>query len=189
MTPTAQLPHSIPKRIPRSIDNGSLVLQEMLGVGAYGSVCRALQVHTGQKRAVKCLNNMGLNSRQRAFQTQEADLHALVSGHPNIITLHKVLEEDDCLYMVLDCGVEGDLFYTITERGGYVGNDKAIKSVFGQIVSAVMHCHSKGVYHRDLKPENIIMFGTTVKLADFGLATAEPISTDFGCGSTFYLSP
>jgi len=33
------------------------------------------------------------------------------------------------------------------------------------------------------------MFGKSVKLVDFGLATSEPISSDFGCGSTFYLSP
>lgn len=33
------------------------------------------------------------------------------------------------------------------------------------------------------------MFGQSVKLVDFGLATSEPISNDFGCGSTFYLSP
>ncbi|GJJ77825.1 hypothetical protein EMPS_10184 [Entomortierella parvispora] len=33
------------------------------------------------------------------------------------------------------------------------------------------------------------MFGQTVKLVDFGLATTEAESSDFGCGSTFYLSP
>ena len=33
------------------------------------------------------------------------------------------------------------------------------------------------------------MFGSTVKLVDFGLATTEKTSSDFGCGSTFYLSP
>ncbi|KAG0244966.1 hypothetical protein BGX31_008317 [Mortierella sp. GBA43] len=188
MTPTVQ-PHSASKRTPRSIGKGSFVLQDILGVGAYGSVHRALDVRSGQKRAVKCLCNLGLSSRQRAFQNQEADLHAMVSGHPNIVTLHEVIEDDDCLFMVLDCGDEGDLFSTITERGGFVGNDAAIKSVFAQIASAVMHCHKKGVYHRDLKPENIIMFGNTVKLIDFGLATSDRISTDFGCGSTFYLSP
>ncbi|KAG0341264.1 hypothetical protein BG004_006098 [Podila humilis] len=188
MTP---MPHLATQasQLPLSIDNGSIVLQEMLGVGAYGSVYKATETHSGQTYAVKCLSKTGLDPLQRAFQTHETTLHTLVSGHPNVATLHKIIEEDDCLYMVLDCGVEGDLFYTITERGGFVGNDVAIKSIFDQISSAVLHCHSKGVYHRDLKPENIIMFGQSVKLVDFGLATTEPVSSDFGCGSTFYLSP
>ncbi|KAG0201949.1 hypothetical protein BGX28_005393 [Mortierella sp. GBA30] len=189
MAPSLQSPISCKRSQPRTIDNGSLIFRDMLGVGAYGSVYKAVDAASGQLLAVKCLSASGLDSRQRAFQTHEAELHGLVSGHPNIATLHKIIEEDGCLYMVLDCGMEGDLFFTITERGGYVGNDLAIKSIFGQIASAVLHCHSKGVYHRDLKPENIIMFGSSVKLVDFGLATSEPISSDFGCGSTFYLSP
>ncbi|KAF9097660.1 hypothetical protein BGX29_003388 [Mortierella sp. GBA35] len=188
MTPS--LPTFAPAiQLPLAIDNGQLVLQDMLGVGAYGSVYRAIDTQTHQIYAIKSLNKAGLDMRQRAFQSHEAQIHAGVSGHPNIATLHKVVEENDCLYMVLDCGVEGDLFYTITECGGFVGNTMAIKAIFGQIVNAVLHCHSRGVYHRDLKPENIIMFGRSVKLVDFGLATTEPISSDFGCGSTFYLSP
>ncbi|KAG0287819.1 hypothetical protein BGZ96_008304 [Linnemannia gamsii] len=188
MTPS--LPTFFPAiQLPLAIDNSQLVLQDMLGVGAYGSVYRAIDTQTLQNYAVKSLNKAGLDSHQRAFQNHEAQLHAQVSGHPNIATLHKVIEENDCLHMVLDCGMEGDLFYAITERGGYVGNTVAIKAIFSQIANAVLHCHSRGVYHRDLKPENIIMFGHSVKLVDFGLATTEPTSSDFGCGSTFYLSP
>lgn len=69
--------------------------------------------------------------------------------------------------------------------------DSLIKSVFCQILDAVEFCHSYGIYHRDLKPENILCLqgGNKVVLADFGLATGEKSSTDFGCGSTFYMGP
>lgn len=69
--------------------------------------------------------------------------------------------------------------------------DGLIKKVFCQILDAVEFCHSYGIYHRDLKPENILCLqgGAKVVLADFGLATGEKSSSDFGCGSTFYMGP
>lgn len=75
-----------------------------------------------------------------------------------------------------------------TERAAM---DSTIKKVFCQILDAVDFCHSYGIYHRDLKPENILCLqsGAKVVLADFGLATGEKMSSDFGCGSTFYMGP
>jgi serine/threonine protein kinase len=59
-----------------------------------------------------------------------------------------------------------------------------------QIISALAHAHAHQVFHRDLKPENILVAGDgSLKLADFGLATKERISNDFGCGSSFYMAP
>ncbi|KAF1826498.1 Pkinase-domain-containing protein [Dissoconium aciculare CBS 342.82] len=165
-------------------------LTDVLGVGAYGTVYRAHDLLTNVEYAVKALPKVGLDDRQRRFQDREIQLH-YECQHPNIVALHQTLETSDCTYVVLEFCPEGDLFAKITEESQYVGDDVQARNVFLQILSAVQHCHSRGIYHRDLKPENVLVKdnGRTVKLADFGLATQDHITSDFGCGSTFYMSP
>lgn len=174
----------------------SLKLIGIIGTGAYGVVYLAVDVKTGIRYAVKTLSKFNsdgspLDQRQVAFQHRELRLHYLASAHPNVVSMHKIVDDPDCIYVVLEYCPEGDLFLNITERGQYVGKDELAKDVFLQILDAVEHCHTLGVFHRDLKPENVLVsnHGRTVKLADFGLATSSPRSEDYGCGSTFYMSP
>lgn len=175
---------------------GSLQLTGIIGTGAYGVVYSAVDTKTHVRYAVKCLSKFNadgtpLDRRQVAFQTREIRLHYLASNHRNVVSILKIIDYLDCIYVILEYCPEGDLFYNITERGQYVGKDELAKSVFLQILDAVEHCHSLGIYHRDLKPENVLVSdgGETVKLADFGLATSTERSEDYGCGSTFYMSP
>ncbi|KAI1259629.1 Pkinase-domain-containing protein [Xylariaceae sp. FL1019] len=174
----------------------SLQLVGIIGTGAYGVVYLAIDVSTNIQYAVKTLckfnaDGSPLDRRQLAFQHRELRLHHLASAHPNVVSMHKIVDDPSCIYVVLEYCPEGDLFLNITERGQYVGRDDVVKSVFLQILDAVEHCHTLGIYHRDLKPENILVsnHGETVKLADFGLATSNDRSEDYGCGSTFYMSP
>lgn len=170
---------------------GRLELTSILGVGAYGVVYTAVDLHTHTPYAVKALTKLGLEPRQRRFQQREIRLHYLASQHPNVVSLVRILDSLDCTFVVIEFCPEGDLFSNITERGHFVGNDLLAKHAFLQILDAVEYCHSIGIYHRDLKPENILVtdHGRTVKLADFGLATSDAYTSDFGCGSTFYMSP
>lgn len=170
---------------------GWLQLTGVLGVGAYGVVYTAVDLRTNTPYAVKALNKSGLEPRQRKFQQREIQLHYQASYHPNVVSLVKVMDAPDCTFVVIEFCPEGDLFSNITEKGKYIGNDELARSVFLQILSAVEHCHDQGIYHRDLKPENVLVtdHGMTVKLADFGLATTASVTSDYGCGSTFYMSP
>jgi serine/threonine protein kinase len=168
-----------------------LELTSILGVGAYGVVYTAVDIRTNIPYAVKALNKTGLDSRQRKFQQREIKLHHLASHHPNVVSLVRIMDSVDVTFVVIEYCPEGDLFSNITERGQFVGNDLLAKGAFLQILDAVQFCHSIGIFHRDLKPENILVTdnGMTVKLADFGLATTDHFTSDFGCGSTFYMSP
>ncbi|TNY18928.1 kinase-like domain-containing protein [Rhodotorula diobovata] len=196
------------------IDNSSphtgvshLEFVSVLGLGAYGVVYLARDIAARPSLyptsrahpelgnlplyAVKCLNKVGLDVRQRSFQQREINLHYAASQHPNVATLYNVIDDETCTYVVLEFCDEGDLFGMITDRQRYLSDDDLIRRVFLQIVDAVEYCHANGIYRRDLKPENILCLddGEKVMLADFGLATGERMSGDFGCGSTFYMSP
>jgi serine/threonine protein kinase len=147
--------------------------------------------------AVKVLSNSHLTPRQLQFQQRELNLHHLVSSgtpstpaHPNIVSLRKVISTSTLVYVILEYCDGGDLFTGIVEQRRYINNDALISRAFLQIVEAVEACHAKGVYHRDLKPENILVGKRGVmKVADFGLSTSEAVTSDFGCGSSFYMSP
>ncbi|XWW96105.1 hypothetical protein V2A60_004075 [Cordyceps javanica] len=193
--PVRCVPLAPEQRLGRLLE-GKLQLTDILGTGAYGVVYSAVDIKTGIRYAVKCLSKFNvdgtpLERRQVAYQQREINLHYKASAHANVVSIHKIMNDVDCIYVVLEYCPEGDLFLNITERGHYVGNDLLAKQAFLQILDAVEHCHKLGIYHRDLKPENILVTdrGETVKLADFGLATAEDRSEDYGCGSTFYMSP
>ncbi|KAI8390131.1 kinase-like domain-containing protein [Blakeslea trispora] len=168
-----------------------LEITKVLSIGAFGKVHLARHTQTFKQYAIKSLPHTGLDHRQLAFQRNEIALHSYLSDHPHIIRLEKVVQTPEYTHAVLEYGSEGDLFSAITEKGLYYGNHELICSVFLQLIDAVRYSHQQHIYHRDLKPENVLVFdhGRTVKLADFGLATTDTISTDFGCGSTFYFSP
>lgn len=171
---------------------GLIQLVEVLGVGAYGVVYRGVHVHDPRLQfAVKALNKVGLEPRQRAFQQREIQLHHQVSEHPNVVSMFEIIDTPDCTYVILEFCPGGDLFSRITDQAFYAGQEPLIRNAFLQLLDAVAYCHSIGIYHRDLKPENILVAedGLTLKLADFGLATQDHLSPDFGCGSTFYMSP
>ncbi|OAA58531.1 protein serine threonine kinase [Niveomyces insectorum RCEF 264] len=176
---------------------GSLQLTGIIGTGAYGVVYEAVDVKTRVRYAVKALSKLNpdgtpLEARQIEYQTREIRLHYMASAHPNVVSMLKIIDVyPDCLYVVLEYCPEGDLFYNITECGQFVGKDELARRVFLQILDAVQYLHHAGIYHRDLKPENILVAdrGETLKLADFGLATPCDRSEDYGCGSTFYMSP
>jgi serine/threonine protein kinase len=180
-------PTSVTSLAGQSIDNGRLTLIKMIGTGGYGAIYHAIDTRTRASYAVKVLEK---RSNQR--WTREAHLHLKVSSHPNVVTLHKILDDSgDLVYLVLDYCPGGDLNTMLMNTRIFAGENDLLKSVFLQIVGAVAHCHSKGIYHRDLKPENILCSkdGSRVFLADFGLASQSTSSTSFAVGTSQYMSP
>ncbi|KAI0701361.1 kinase-like domain-containing protein [Cytidiella melzeri] len=184
-----------PPPIGALIDNGALELVEILGYGGYGIVYRAIDTYSSHPTsyAVKCLphSNKRSSTRQRQLHIREITLHQLASAHPGVVTLHRVIEDSQYTWIVMDYCGDGDLFTQILHNRRYLGQNDLIREVFLQLLDAVDYCHSLNIYHRDLKPENILCFDDGLRLAvtDFGLATTEKMSTEFRTGSVYHMSP
>ncbi|KAF9918003.1 hypothetical protein FBU30_000412 [Linnemannia zychae] len=193
---------------------------DVIGYGTYGSIYLAKTIPTTpgmtpEYKAVKCLSKKGLTQTQLLLQRQEIDLHLSLSSptngqHPHIVDMSSVIETQDSLFLIMEYCPGGDLYdaitsqYSATRDSGVdiapivnssnrcldVHSDSSVLDAMTQIISAMVHSHSRQVFHRDLKPENILVASDgSLKLADFGLATRERISNDFGCGSSFYMAP
>lgn len=176
------------------IDDDSLKLVEILGVGGYGVVYRAEDTYCDPPAsyAVKCLMHTPERSqRQRQVHIREIALHQIASAHPNVATLHRVYEDEGFTYIIMEFAPDNDLFTQILNNCRYLGEDQLIRHVFVQLLDAVEYCHSMGIYHRDLKPENVLCFedGLRVAVTDFGLATTDKLSDEFRTGSIYHMSP
>ncbi|KAF9345260.1 hypothetical protein BGX34_004896 [Mortierella sp. NVP85] len=191
----------------------SYQILDVLGYGTYGSIFLAKTVSSipgfiPEYKAIKCLSKKGLTPNQLLLQRQEIDIHLSLSSatngyHPHIVDMSSVIETKDSLYLVMEYCAGGDLYDAITSQHAGVRDaavdfgraldchsDASVLDAMAQIISALAHAHAHNVFHRDLKPENVLVASDgSLKLADFGLATKERLSNDFGCGSSFYMAP
>lgn len=166
---------TVPDLSLKIIDAGRLQLLNVLGAGAYGTVYRARdRMITNEKPvfyAVKVQPLVSRNSSRGTIQMREINFHNVVSAHPNVVTMHRIVQDETYLYIVTDFCPGGDMF--------------------DMLIDGVHSCHEQSVYHRDLKPENVLLNKERNQLyvADFGLATRNISSNSFGAGSAYYMSP
>lgn len=164
-----------------------LKILSIIGYGSYAVVYKAEDLTTGNLYAVKCIVKQGLNSFQLSLQYREVELLSQLSSHPNIITLHHVIDTPDHLFLVLDL-CECDLFEAIVHEHGF--SPEETQRIFLTLIDTVDYLHAHGIYHRDLKPENILFTPNgEIKIADFGLACRDTWSRDFDCGTLRYEPP
>ncbi|XP_031495576.1 calcium-dependent protein kinase 26 isoform X1 [Nymphaea colorata] len=170
------------------------LLGEQLGWGQFGVIRSCSDKLTGEILACKSIAKDKLVTLEDVRSVKlEIEIMARLSGHPNIVDLKAVFEEEDYVHLVMELCAGGELFHRIDKHGAFSESDAAV--LFKQLMEVVMYCHDKGVVHRDLKPENILLATTSksspIKLADFGLATYIRPGTCLNgvVGSPFYIAP
>ncbi|KAI9877057.1 MAG: hypothetical protein M1830_004907 [Pleopsidium flavum] len=165
-----------------------------LNHGSFGMVFMAKDTKTEDLVAIKCLTKASSTNVCPSVLTiddrsDELACHARLGYHPNIVNLIHSFETGAHLYLVLEFCTMGDLYEAIRLGRGPLETEH-VRDFMLQLVDAVTYMHSKGLYHRDIKPENTFLAQDgSLKLGDFGLATADTWSYEVSVGSDRYMAP
>lgn len=190
--------------------NGKVADQDREPDSGYGSSLslELMPSHCANEAVSESSSDSALDLMRR-----EACIHGSIDAHPRITQFVTAFEDSDCAYLMTE--LYDDDLYNFIQRGAgpasarheeesaqWVGNeilenDEAVRTLFLQLIEAVEHSHSHGIFHRDLKPENVLLdfkdvtspLGFGIKVADFGLATRATFCKDLACGTRGYLPP
>ena len=91
-----------------------------------------------------------------------------LSPHPGIIKLCEVLYDQPTGRLALVFELMDMNMYELMKNSHSYLSETRIKSYIFQLLKAIEHMHSRGIFHRDIKPENVLISGDQLKLADFG---------------------
>lgn len=172
-----------------------------LGVGAMGTVYKAVQASVGRLVALKVLRPDLTKDPDTAARFHREAHATSALKHPNTVTLYDFGQTaEGYLYIAMEL-LEGRLLGRMLKEDGELPTEMAVRIVT-QIARSLAEAHRKGIVHRDLKPDNIILAQVegqeVVKVLDFGIAKVvrgdrriDALETQAGTvfGTPRYMSP
>ncbi|KAE8683729.1 Mitogen-activated protein kinase 19 [Hibiscus syriacus] len=145
---------------------------EVIGKGSYGVVCAARDTHTGEKVAIKKIQDVFEHASDAIRILREVKLLRLLR-HPDIVEIKRIMmppskREFKDIFVVFEL-MESDLHQVIKANDDLTREHHQF--FLYQMLRAVKYMHTANVYHRDLKPKNILANANCkLKICDFGLA-------------------
>lgn len=160
---------------------GPYQIVRQLGAGGMGVVWLAEDTRLQRKVALKTVKGADADTtegRQRLMREARA---AATLNHPNIATVHDVLDVDGQVVVVFEY-VEGDTLAARLQRGP-MSVSEAVE-VTWQLADALAAAHAQGIIHRDLKPSNVVLNPDgRAKVLDFGIARMVPVGADMSASA------
>jgi serine/threonine-protein kinase len=152
---------------------GRFVLDERLGIGAFGTVWKAMDREHGYSAVALKLLHEHLAGEPRIKERFAREMRVLAGlEHPSIAKAIAWSEEGAAQYLAMEY-VEGPTVRAELARRTLINEQYSVAEVgtiARAIASALQVAHAKGIVHRDLKPNNLVLSKEGVKVLDFGIA-------------------
>ncbi|XP_056864897.1 mitogen-activated protein kinase 8 isoform X2 [Raphanus sativus] len=147
-------------------------VQEVVGKGSYGVVASALDTHTGERVAIKKINDVFEHVSDATRILREIKLLRLLR-HSDVVEIKHIMlppsrREFRDIYVVFEL-MESDLHQVIRANDDLTAEHHQF--FLYQLLRGLKYVHAANVFHRDLKPKNILANADCkLKICDFGLA-------------------
>jgi len=172
----------------------------LLGVGGFGEVYRARDTKLDREVALKLLPQAVAVDMERRERFRREAIAASALNHPNICTVHDLVEANGQFLIVMEL-VEGKTLHAVLANGPLTVAE--VLPIAIQIADALGEAHRAGILHRDVKCGNVALSKRgDVKVLDFGLAKLlgpgdpdvaggleEPAADRASPGTPGYMSP
>eukprot|EP00727_Mastigamoeba_balamuthi_P006791 m51a1_g2732 putative serine threonine protein kinase 15 (992) ;mRNA; r:886757-893914 len=137
--------------------------------GACGSVYIARKIQTGDIFAIKVLNKLTLNAKNKLRSLHIEREILMQTENPFVVNMYYCFANRDHVFIVMEYMPGGDCFSLLQNLGAM--DEPMARMYVAETVLALQYLHSVGVIHRDLKPDNMLIdCNGHIKLTDFGLS-------------------
>ncbi|MEA2538278.1 MAG: eukaryotic-like serine/threonine-protein kinase [Chloroflexota bacterium] len=175
---------------------GRYRLLARIGSGGFATVYRARDVRLVRDVAVKILLPNHVSDPVLAARfDREARALAAVS-HPNVVAIHDVGPDASAAgvdpFLVMDLCADGSLADRLAASELGTLPPEELIPILVDVAAGLDALHLRGIVHRDLKPSNILLGDGRARIADLGIALAEPSDLtvpETTVGTLAYLAP
>lgn len=150
---------------------------DVLGSGGFADVFLYQQQLPRRRVAVKVLLGGRITSGSVEEFTAEANVMAMLSTHPSIVTIHQAgIADDGRPYLVMEYCPRPNLQVRYRREPFSVAETLRVGI---QVAGAVETAHRADVLHRDIKPANVLVTEyNRPALTDFGIASSTAAGTE-----------
>lgn len=170
---------------------GKYEIRGRQGIGGQAIVYRAHDTVLDRDVAIKQISaHLAEDPRFLDRFRKEAQILARFGGgHPNIVGVYDLLQEEKGLFIVME-HVDGHTLSAVLDHQRYAVPVQSALEILWHIAQGLRAAHAHGIVHRDVKPANIIVTRRYhAKIMDFGVAAQAGGEESMALGTTKYMAP
>ncbi|MEO0189788.1 MAG: serine/threonine-protein kinase [candidate division WOR-3 bacterium] len=151
-------------------------IKELIATGGMAAIYKANQITLDRIVAIKILHGHLAQDKDFIIRFEREAKAAANLQHENIVNIIDFGQEEEVYFIAMEY-VDGKSLKDLLNQVKFIPQEIALGIII-EIAKGLGYAHQKGIVHRDMKPANILIgYDGCVKIADFGLAQAQDLTT------------